>query len=153
MPCGHRLLWARLDLPFPFQLLTVMLIAFHGCKISDPELFPQGSQPASSLYKAYGIRIAQHRRADRSPGEPRSLAQSIQQESETIFSQRMPPFREQEQIPCLWHCGLLGRRETGLIQIGAHGSLPVRRQGHGAGVPSFPAHPHRSASAVHIREM
>jgi hypothetical protein len=152
LPCGHRLLWARLDLPFLLQLLAEMLIPFHGCKISDPELFPQGCQPPSCLHKAHGIRIAQHRRADGRPGEPRSLAQPLKQEGETIFSQRMPPLGEQEPIPRLWHCGLPGRRETGLIQIGAHGALPVRRQGDGAGASPFPAHRHRSAGAVDIRE-
>ena len=97
-PCGHRLLWARLDLPFPFLPLAEVLIPFHGCKISDPELFPQGCQPPSCLQKAHGIRIAQHRRADGLPGEPRSLAQPHKQEGKAILGQRTPPFGEQEPI-------------------------------------------------------
>ena len=52
----------------------------------------------------------------------------------------MPPLGEKEPIPCLWHRGLPGRRETRLIQIGAHGALPVRRQREGAAVlPLFRA--------------
>src|SRR5690349_4752708 len=65
LPYGHRRLWTRPGLSFLFPLLTAALIPFHGGKTSDPELFPQGCQPTSCLQKADGVRLAQHRRADR----------------------------------------------------------------------------------------
>jgi len=152
LPCGHRLLWTRLGLSFLLPLLAEVLIPFHGCNTSNPELFPQGCQPASRLQKADGVGIAQHRRTDGRPGEPRSLAQSLEQKRQAIPGQRMQPLGEQKPILCLWHCRLPGRREAGLIQIGAYSTLPVRRQGEGAGASPFSAHRHRCAGAVHIRE-
>ena len=84
-------LWTRLSLTFLFPPLTKVLIAFHGGKTGDPELFLQGCQFSSCLQKADGICIAQHRRADGRPGEPRPLAQPLKQEGETVLGQRMPP--------------------------------------------------------------
>jgi hypothetical protein len=143
-------------IPFGLSLLTALLAAvlipFHRDEISDPKLLLQGCQFPSRLQEADGIRIAQHRRADGRLRESSSLAQSLKQEGETLLDQRMPPLREQEPIPCLWHRRLPGRRETGLIQIGVHRALSVGRQGKGAGMSTFSAHRHRSAGAVHIRE-
>jgi hypothetical protein len=106
-------------------LLTEVLVAFHGCKISDPKLLLQGCQLASCPQEANRIGIAQHGWADGLPGEPCPLTQPQKQKSEAILGQGMPPFGEQEPIPCLWHHGLPGRRETRLLQIGAYGALPV----------------------------
>ena len=138
-PCSfRRLLLSRLDccvntdssehawvLSFLSPLLAEVLIPFHRDKISDPKLLLQGCQFPSCLQEAYGIGIAQHGWADGLPGEPRPLAQPQKQKGEAILGQGMPPFGEKEPIPCLWHRGLPGRRETRLIQIGAHGALPV----------------------------
>ena len=77
--------WTHLGPSFLFPPLAEALIPSHGCKTSDPELFPQGCQPASCLQKADGVRIAQHRRADGRLGEPCSLAQPLKQEGETIL--------------------------------------------------------------------
>jgi hypothetical protein len=126
LPGGHRLLWTRLGLSFLFPLLAEVLIPFHGREASESKLFLQGCQPASCLQKADGVGIAQHRRADGRPGEPRSLAQPLKQEGKTILGQGLPPFREQEPIPCLWYRRLPGRRETGLIQISVYRALPIR---------------------------
>lgn len=152
LPCGHRLLWTRLGLSFLLPLLAEVLVAFHGCKISDPKLFPQGCQSASRLQKADGVGIAQHRRANWLPGEPRSPAQSLEQKRQAIPGQGMHPLGEQEPIPCLWHGGLPGRSDTDLIQIGAQGALPVRRQWEGAGTSPFSAHHDRCAGKVNIRD-
>jgi hypothetical protein len=84
-------------------LLTEVLVAFHGCKISDPKLLLQGCQLASCPQEANRIGIAQHGWADGLPGEPCPLTQPQKQKSEAILGQGMPPFGEQEQIPCLWH--------------------------------------------------
>jgi len=90
-----------------------------------PQAALQGCQFPSCLQEAYGIRIAQHRWADGLSDEPRALAQPQKQKGEAILGQGMPPFGEQEPIPCLWHHGLPGRRETRLIQIGTNGTLPI----------------------------
>jgi len=43
--------------PLLFPLLAEVLIPFHGCKTSDPKLFPQGCQTSSCLQKADGVLI------------------------------------------------------------------------------------------------
>jgi hypothetical protein len=74
-PCEKRPYRILLGFSLLAALLAAALIPFHGCKISDPKLLLQGCQFASNLQEADGIGIAQHRRADRLPAEPRSLTQ------------------------------------------------------------------------------
>src|SRR5579863_1248387 len=115
-PCSfRRLLLSRLDcsvnadfseharISCSYAAAHRSAVAFHGCKISDPKLLLQGCQLASCQQEANRIGIAQHGWADGLPGEPCPLTQPQKQKSEAILGQRTPPFREQEQVLCLWH--------------------------------------------------